>query len=149
MKLDIIMDTYGPSVYSFALSRLKNEADASDVYQYTFLKLYEKKPIFESREQLKAWLMKTAYRAILDTIKKRGRECELLDIYPTEDKTDNFLDIIDTLPQKYRDVVYLFYGEQMKINEIAAVLGITASGVKSRLLRAKQMLKEVLTDEDK
>ena len=149
MKLDIIMEQYGPSVYSFALSRLKNEADASDVYQYTFLKLFEKKPTFESRAQLKSWLMKTAYHAILDTIKKRSRECELTDTYPTQDKTDDFLYIIDSLPQKYRDVVYLFYAEQMKISEIAQVLGITQSGVKSRLLRAKQMLKEVLTDEDK
>ena len=149
MKLDIIMEQYGPSVYSFALSRLKNESDASDVYQHTFLKLFEKKPTFDSRTQLKSWLMKTAYHAMLDIIKKRSRECELLDIYPSPDKTDSFLDIIDTLPSKYRDAVYLFYGEQMKISEIAQVLGITQSGVKSRLLRAKQMLKEELADEDK
>ena len=93
--------------------------------------------------------MKTAYHAMLDIIKKRSRECELLDIYASPDKTDDFCDIIDTLPSKYRDAVYLFYGEQMKISEIAQVLGITQSGVKSRLLRAKQMLKEELADEDK
>ncbi len=149
MKLDIIMEQFGPSVYSFALSRLKNESDASDVYQHTFLKLFEKKPTFENKAQLKSWLMKTAYHAMLDIIKKRARECELCDIYAAPDKTDMFCDIIDTLPPKYRDAVYLFYGEQMKISEIATVLGITVSGVKSRLVRAKQMLKEELTNENK
>ena len=148
MELEIIMNQFGPSVYSFALSRLKNESDASDVYQHTFLKLFEKKPTFENKAQLKAWLMKTAYHSILDIIKKRSRECELNDIYAAPDKTDMFCDIIDTLPQKYRDAVYLFYGEQMKISEIAQVLAITESGVKSRLLRAKQMLKEELSDEN-
>lgn len=144
MYIEKIIDEYGGSVYSFALSRLKSESDAADVFQNVFSKLFEKQPGFSSREQLRTWLMKTTYNCIADVFRARRRECELTEDIAASSNDSGFNDIIDTLPEKYRDAVYLFYGEGFKIREISRILGITESGVKSRLTRAKQMLREEL-----
>lgn len=144
MYIEKIMDEYGGYVYSFALSRLKNESDAADVYQNVFTRLFEKQPDFSSKQQLKIWILKTAYNCIADIFRARSRECELTNDIEDGGTRDGFYDIIDTLPEKYRDAVYLYYGEGFKIHEISAILGISQSGVKSRLTRAKQMLREEL-----
>ncbi len=150
MYIENIIERYGSAVYSFALMRLKNPDDAADVYQNVFLKLFEKKPHFLSEAQLKSWLMKTTFNFSADILRKKIRECELTDDIATKDKEyDGFFDIIEKLPEKYRDAVYLHYGEDMKISDIAKVLGLTAGGVKARLSRARQMLKEDILNENK
>lgn len=150
MYIENIIERYGTAVYSFALLRLKNPDDAADVYQNVFLKLFEKKPHFASQPQLKSWLMKTTYNFSADILRKKNRECELTDDIAVNDAEYNgFYDTIEKLPKKYRDAVYLYYGEDMKISEIASVLGISAGGVKARLSRARKMLKEDILNEDK
>ncbi len=150
MYIENIIERYGSAVYSFALMRLKNPDDAADVYQNVFLKLFEKKPHFTSEPQLKSWLMKTTYNFSADILRKQNRECELTDDIAGKDiEYDGFYDTIETLPKKYREAVYLHYGEDMKITDIAKVLGLTAGGVKARLSRARKMLKEDILNEDK
>lgn len=145
MYIEQIIDEYGPSVYSFALARLKNEDDAVDVYQTVFYKLFEKKPRFSKKAQIKAWVMKTAYNCTMDVFRKRKKTVELTDDIPVNATEHNgFYEILDTLPELYRDTVYLYYGEDMKVNDIAKVLGISSGGVKSRLARAREYLKEEL-----
>lgn len=145
MYIEQIIDEYGPSVYSFALSRLKNEEDASDVYQNVFYKLFEKKPRFSKKSQIKAWLMKTAYNFTMQVFRKRKNTVELTeDIAVNAHEHNSFFDMLDSLPEIYRDAVYLYYAENMKVNEIAKILGLTAGGVKSRLARARNYLKEEL-----
>ena len=143
MYIEQIINEYGPSVYSFALSRLKNEDDAADVYQTVFLKLFSKKPKFSKPHQIKSWLMKTTYNCTTDIFRRRKNTVELTDDIPHQDER-GFYDLLDTLPELYRDAVYLYYGESMRVSEIAKVLGISAGGVKSRLARARKYLKEEL-----
>lgn len=150
MYIENIIERYGSAVYSYALMRLKNPDDAADVYQNVFLKLFEKKPNFSNEPQLKSWLIKTAFNMSTDILRKQNRESELADdIAVTDKEYDGFSDLIKNLPEKYRDAVYLHYAEDMKISDIAKVLGITAGGVKARLSRARQMLKEDILNEDK
>lgn len=144
MYVEQIIDKYGASVYSFALSRLGNEDDAADVYQNVFYKLFEKKPRFSKECQIKAWLMKTAYNCTVDIFRSRKKTVELTEDIPSTDGKSGFYALLDALPEIYRDTVYLYYGEDMKVKEIARVLGISASGVKSRLARARELLKEEL-----
>lgn len=150
MYIENVIERYGTAVYSFALMRLKNPDDAADVYQNVFLKLFEKKPQFKSEPQLKSWLMKTTFNFSTDILRKQNRECELTDdIAAREVEYDGFFETIESLPEKYRDVIFLHYGEDMKISDIAKVLGLTAGGVKARLSRARKMLKEDILNEDK
>ena len=150
MYIENIVERYGTAVYSYAMLRLKKPDDAADVYQNVFLKLFEKKPHFTNEPQLKSWLMKTTSNMSTDILRKQNRECELTeDIAVADKECDGFFDIIKNLPEKYRDAVYLYYAEDMKISDIAKTLGITASGVKARLSRARQMLKEDILNENK
>ena len=61
------------------------------------------------------------------------------------DKYDELWDVILTLDEKYRSVIILFYYDQMKIKEISNILHITEGTVKSRLSRAREILKKQLT----
>jgi len=150
MYIENIVERYGTAVYSYAMLRLKNPDDAADVYQNVFLKLFEKKPRFSNEPQLKSWLMKTTFNFSTDILRKQNREGELTDDIAVSDKErDGFYDMIEDLPKKYRDAVYLHYAEDMKIADIAKILGISAGGVKARLSRARQMLKEDILNEDK
>ncbi len=150
MYIENIIERYGSAVYSYALMRLKNTDDAADVYQNVFLKLFEKKPHFSNEPQLKSWLMKTTFNFSCDILRKKNRDSELTDDIAVSDKEyDGFYDMIENLPKKYRDAVYLHYAEDMKISDIAKILGISVGGVKARLSRARQMLKEDILNEDK
>lgn len=110
-----------------------------------FISCLKKKPRFSKKAQIKAWVMKTAYNCTMDVFRKRKKTVELTDDIPVNATEHNgFYEILDTLPELYRDTVYLYYGEDMKVNDIAKVLGISSGGVKSRLARAREYLKEEL-----
>ena len=150
MYIENIIERYGSAVYSYALLKLKNPDDAADVYQNVFLKLFEKKPHFASEPQLKSWLFKTTFNFSMDILRKQNRECELTEDIAVNDKEHyGFYDRIEALAPKYRDAVYLYYGEGLKIADIAKVLDISAGGVKARLSRARKMLKEDILNEYK
>lgn len=67
---------------------------------------------------------------------------------PFENPMDHeLIDAVLSLPQKYRLVVHLYYYEDYSVKEIAAVLTLSESAVKNRLLRGRQMLKNMLKEE--
>jgi RNA polymerase sigma-70 factor (ECF subfamily) len=64
-----------------------------------------------------------------------------------EDRT--ILDTVMTLPEKYREVIYLYYYAGYSVIELASILNGKENTIKSRLKRGREMLKELLTDENK
>lgn len=142
-NVDILLDEFGPSVYSFIVSMIGRHDDADDIYQTVFLRLFEKKPSFSDRRAARAWLLKTARNCTVDVINARKRTDELKDDVAVSDAPDIF-EIIGALPESYREAVYLYYQHDMTVKEIAEITGLTVSGVKSRLRRARLILKEVL-----
>lgn len=142
-SVDFLLGEFGPSVYSFIISIIGNCDDVDDIYQTVFLRLFEKKPSFCDRRAARAWLFKTARNCTLDVIKARKKTDELKDDIAVLDEPDIF-EIIGTLPDDYREAVYLYYQHGMSLKEIAQITGLTVNGVKSRLRRARLILKEVL-----
>lgn len=142
--IEEILKEYGDTVYGFAFAKLLNSDDASDVYQTVFLRLFENKPKFTHKTQLRAWLLKTAYNCAMDIFRERSHRSPLNKDIPITDKTDDIDDMLSQLEPKYRDTAYLFYAEGLSVKEIASVLDLKPSGVKSRLLRARQMLEKEL-----
>jgi RNA polymerase sigma-70 factor (ECF subfamily) len=63
-----------------------------------------------------------------------------------EDRT--LLDTVMTLPEKYREVIYLFYYAGYSVLELASILDSKENTIKSRLKRGREMLKEILTDKE-
>lgn len=140
---------YSDTVTGICVMRLQNMADAEDCYQNVFCKLYYKSPEFESEEHLKAWLIRVTIHECTSYIRKRNRQLPTENVHngkPSLISDDDSRDISWALmktPQKYRDVLYLYYCEQYKVKEIAEILNTKENTVKSLLKRGREILKSV------
>lgn len=146
-----IIRAYSDMVYRLAFARTGTKEDADEVYQEVFLRLLKKRPIFESREHCKAWLLRVTVNCsntLLTSLWKR-RTVALEEDLPFQEKESMELyREISRLPQKYRDVIHLFYYEELPIAEIANILCRRESTVRTQLTRARAMLREILEEED-
>lgn len=150
--LSKIMDRYGDAVYRLALCRLQNKADAEDVYQETFLALFQQKDAAKwADERLKAWLLRVAMNQCADIGRRRKKHtCMDLTELPefSGDNPYGYVDLWDAvshLPEKLRTIFHLFYGESCKTQEIAGILNIPDSTVRVYLNRARTMLRKELS----
>lgn len=117
--------------------------------QETFLRLLTSDQFFENHRHEKAWLIVTASNLCKDTLKKWWRKHEDLEDYanilPAADpKEDSVVEAVLNLPPKYKTVVYLYYYEGYATAEIAQYLKSPEATVRSRLSRARSILKDQL-----
>lgn len=125
--------------------RLQNYADAEDCFQNTFLKLYRKSPDFKNENHLKAWLLRVAINECKNTIRDNHKHLSLdsaLQIPAPSAEGDADLSwALMKLEPEYREVIYLYYVERMKVKEIARILEKNPNTVKSLLHRGREKLK--------
>ncbi len=148
---DVIRE-YTNMVYRVAMVRMQNQPDAEEIVQDTFLRLIKqikKGYEFESREHLKAWLLKVAVnRGISVLTSAWNKKTEGLDSVheaAVEDKTDSYAyDYVMKLPEKYRIAIKLFYYEQLTTEQIAEIMKTKPSTVRSYLLRGREKLKSMM-----
>lgn len=150
-KLRAAMETYGDTVFRLALCRLQNAADAEDVYQDVFLRLFQQKQMDDSDpEYMKAWLIRSTINRCTDMMRFRFRRSTvsletLGEASAAVDETATELwTAINRLPAKFRVVVHLHYAEGYSTDEIADILAIPAVTVRTRLRRARLKLKVML-----
>ena len=136
---------YADTVTGVCVMRLQNYADAEDCFQNTFAKLWTKAPKLESEEHLKAWLIRVAIHECADYMRKNRR---VTVASPGKEESEPFrFDRSDMswalfkTPVKYREVLYLHYCEQYKVDEIAGILKKNPNTVKSLLKRGRELLK--------
>ena len=143
---------YSKLVYQICLVLLKNVADAEDASQTVFRRAMEQGGPFRDPEHEKAWLIVTARNECLNQLKhwwrtRRAGE-ETLQTLTWEQPEDGALwDIILTLPEKHRLVLYLHYYQGYTTGEIGDMLGENPSTVRSRLAQARKKLKLKLEEE--
>lgn len=148
--LERYIGLYHGTVYRLAYSYTKNSADAEDIAQEAFLRLYRFKGEFIADENCKAWLLRVTVNLSKNLLKsgwftKRG---ELSEDIPSADREDlGLIESVMSLPPKYRAVIHLYYYEGYSVKEIADILGITATAVTTRLKRGREQLKEMLLKE--
>lgn len=138
---------YSNSIIRVAFTYVKNIADAEDIAQDTFLAVLNKKPVFESGEHEKAWLIRVAInksKNLLKTswLKNRKQLTEDLSYLPEEES--DILYLVLELDKKYRIPIHLYYYEGYSINEIAEILNAKPSTVGTWLERGRKVLKEKL-----
>ena len=135
---------YGASLYRFCLVQLGDPADAEDALQEVFCKRLYRAPGFPSPEQERRWLFRVAVNQCRDELRRRRRMAgPLPEDLPAPQVTDLGLwERVAALPEKQRTVVHLHYAEGYSVQEIAEVLGVTASAVKMRLARARAALRQ-------
>ena len=148
------IDTYADLVRRLCLVRLKNREDTEDIFQTVFLKYLQHTKPFESAEHEKAWFIQVTLNACRDLLRFWARRPtvplkELTAQAVPESEDRGVLEAVLSLPQKYRDTVYLHYYEGYSAPEIGALLGRNTNTVYTLLNRARAMLREKLGgDED-
>ena len=142
---------YAPAIYRLAYARTGSRADAEDIMQEVFVSLLRAGPDFADRAHARAWLLRVAANCANDWFRApwRRREGPLTDSLPAPEHEDGgVVEAVLALPAKYRTAVHLYYYEELSVAEIAKITGKSESAVKSRLFRARAMLREALKEDD-
>ena len=146
------VEAYMPSLYRLAYSYCLNRADAEDVVQEVFLSCLQHPPRCDSPEQLRAWLMAATANKCKNLLNSgwRRRTLPLEDVHASPDNRDEVIEVrsaMAQLPLNLRGVVHLYYFEGVSAKEIARMLGLSETAVRSRLFRARKQLKTILGGE--
>lgn len=142
-KFEQMFHQYKDMVYRVAFLYLKNEADALDIVQNTFIKLLTKNDFIDD-EHIKRWLLKVCINLCKNNLKSyRNRNVvSFEEEYYRIDNIDLQLkELVFKLAPKYKGVIHLYYYEGYSVKEIAAIINISESSVKQRLKRAREKLK--------
>ena len=144
------MGAHGNTVYRLALCRMQSVPDAEDVYQDVFLSLFRQPEGVWESEHLKAWLIRTTLNRCADLHRFRLRRNILsLEEIPelagaADESRVEVWEAVARLPEKLRIPVHLYYGEGYSTEEIAAMTGVPAATVRTRLHRAREKLRNLL-----
>ena len=142
------MAEYGDTLYRLALCRTQSIPDAEDVYQDVFLALLRQQAEGWEAGRMKAWLIRTTLNRCTDLHRFRLRRPVLpLDealTCPVDEAAAELWEAVGVLPEKLRTAVHLYYAEGYQAEEIAAMLGVPAATIRTRLRRAREKLKSVL-----
>lgn len=152
---------YGPRLFGLCMTLCKDKHDAWDLYQETWLRAYEKQEQYNPSQSYEGWLTSICVNRYRDYM-RRLKIAPFFDMFATTEEKDRIIDhipmeekedfrevreAVDNLPQKLREAVVLFYFEDKDIHKTAECMGIPEGTVKSRLVKARALLKEVLQDE--
>ena len=129
--------TYADMVYRLACLNTNNKETAEDVFQTVFLKLVSHQESIISEEHLKAWNRKRASYEDAMLMEEPEEQEDFSDVY----------EAVRELPDKYRDVIHLFYYEQLTVKDIAGILDTKEATVKTWLSRGRKLLGEKLKEE--
>ena len=160
-ELEAVVRQHARFVYQVAYLLLRNHHDAEDATQETFLRVWRYRKRLPEARDLKAWLARIAWRVALDR-RKNSAEISLADaaeavfkLYAAGESAEKIagakqmavlLDqLIATLPCKLRDPMLLSLNQELTQAEIGRVLNIPESSVRTRLFRARQMLRQKLS----
>lgn len=153
-SLEALIERYQKSLYAAAFNICQNPEDANDVVQDTFIRYYTSQKEFRDEEHLKAWLLRVAVNQSKDLARSFWRRNRIsIEEYageiPFESQEDRDLfEAVMGLPEKYRDVIHLYYYEDLSVKEIAQILRLSQGSVKMRLSRGRSFLRDVFREEE-
>jgi RNA polymerase sigma factor (sigma-70 family) len=155
-KLKWLMKTYGNDVTRIAYTYLKQKELAEDVAQDVFIKCYEKMDTFRNESSYKTWLVRITVNRCKDVLRswsfknlfitdffkpQQAVSSPIQEIFENE-KNELISKQVIKLPVKYREVIILFYYQELSIEEISELLKLNSNTVKTRLHRGRLKLKE-------
>lgn len=146
MSFEEAVGAYGDAVTRTCLVHLHDRSCVEDCWQETFLALYRTpKVLHRSPRAVRAWLLRVAMNKCADENRRVARACaaEVPEAWPA--KSDEYpvelLSLFDTLPEKIRECVYLYYYEKYPVGEVARITGSPEGTVKARLKKGRELLK--------
>lgn len=146
------LDQYGDRLLRLAMAYLHNRSDAEDVVQETMIQLIRKKPDFVNAEHEKAWLYRVTINLAKNRLKANGRQnFETLSESLSSAIPEDFSYLwgaVAVLSELQRSILHLFYYEGYATKEIAQLLEIKESTVRSHLHRGRKQLEKILKGEE-
>ncbi len=153
------VEKYLKMVYRISFHYFGNREDAEDVSQDVFTKLFSSTVKFKSDEDVKAWLIRVTtnmcHSYYRNPFRRRRTEIDetelenIADISSSEQRLVDrkvVIDAVISLPEHYRIIVYLFYYEEYSIHQISSILKIKETTIQTRLSRAREKLRNILSD---
>lgn len=158
--IDQYIRQYGKRLYGLCMSLCADPFEADDLYQDTWVRVVRSISQYDPNRDFEPWLTKICINTYRNTLRRIARspllnfrtneekDALLQSVPAPEDPDYNFLyDAVNQLPEKFRLAVILYYFEEMDIAATARILGIPDGTVKSRLSKARKLLKEALDHE--
>lgn len=139
-------------VYKICFILLKNTDDTEDAVQSIFTKIIEKNITFESIEHEKAWLIVSSKNHCKNLLRHWWKKIIPFDNNlhdsSVSDDTSSILELVLNLPDKYKLPIYLYYYEGYSTDDIANILSLNPSTLRSRLKKGRELLKIELGGEN-
>lgn len=155
MDAENVVLKYSDMIYGITYRYMGNKEDAEDAYSETFLRYFKKEREFESEEHLKAWFIRVAINCCKSMLMDRDYPDDIDEVQAAEDERpfskDEVIDLrdaIEKLKPEYKEVILLFYMNDMTVKQISEIIDENENVVKIRLMRARKKLKEFLGEEE-
>jgi len=153
--LNEAMEQHGNYLKRLIFTYIKDFQKSEDIVQEVFVKFYRNLEQFEGRSSIKTYLYRIAvnecnnylrswhYRKLefTEKIKLFKKQSSLEGEYIQREQHQNIAELINGLPVKYREVIWLYYYVELSVTEIAVVLKCSVNTVKTRLVRGRQLAK--------
>lgn len=154
-EANLAIEKYGDMVKRICFLHLKNEFDTEDIFQNVFIKYLVYEGEFENSEHEKAWLARVTINLCKDFLKSAFRKNTVSMEYLSEntpaaqdEEKREVLRAVLSLPDKYKNAVYLHYYEGCTAGEIGKIIGKKENSVYTLLARAREKLKKILGGDD-
>jgi RNA polymerase sigma-70 factor (ECF subfamily) len=168
-KFGDLVQRYQSRLVNFLYRLLHDFADAHDLAQEVFLKVYQALDRYDPQYKFSTWLFRVAQNAAIDRIRKRRLQLVSMD-RPSRDSDDDstwefpgderspyarfrnqerggaIREAIEELPWEYRELIVMRHFGELSYAEIAEIKSMPLGTVKNKLFRGRQMLKEALHD---
>ena len=151
--IEILWNQLHVRLCRFICSRLADEDDAEDILQEVFLRIHANLAYVRDMKKLESWVYQIARNSITDYYRSKRTHVELSD-YPVEDEDDSLdipvslspylREVVESLPEPYREALILTEYQGVSQKELSDRLGISFSGAKSRVQRARQKVRDIM-----
>jgi len=151
-----VVDKYKDKVFALAMGLLKQKEEAEEAAQDVFVKIFNALPKFQHKAKFSTWMYRIAYNECISRLRKHKvqmisvEETFTNSLLATEDKEEEWQEAemrsnllhkaLDKLQETERGLVHFFYFENLPIEEIARISGLSVSNVKTKLFRIRKKL---------
>jgi RNA polymerase sigma-70 factor, ECF subfamily len=154
-NIETVWNEFGDGLKSFVLSKVRNDADASDILQDTYLKIHDNIHTLKDRTRIKPWIYQIARNLIVDYFRISNKNPKARGILPEFNDSSNYskvmdiaindmIKMMDEMSPEYCEALCLTEIEGLSQKEYAEKKGLSYSAAKSRVQRARLMLKDLL-----
>lgn len=167
-EINRLIEEYGTDVYRFCCRLTGKKEDADDLYQETMLKAIEKSSLIRKAENPKSYLIGMTVKLWSYWKRRESRRQRIAPMQEMNEETMQVSDgnnmkspetvvlekeleqqvrqVVEALPERMRTIIYMYYTAELSVQDIAKATGLPNGTVKSRLFRARQMVKDAMEE---